>query len=108
MIKVRQFTLFASCLFALNFVYAQQITQTIKGNILDKQSKETLIGANAVLLDTQPSLYGTSDENGNFKIANVPVGRYNIKVTYIGYKDIIIPNVQLTAGKEVSLDIELE
>ncbi|MFZ4544703.1 MAG: TonB-dependent receptor [Saprospiraceae bacterium] len=108
MMKVRQFTLFASCLFALNFVYAQQITQTIKGSILDKQSKETLIGANAVLLDTQPSLYGTSDENGNFKIVNVPVGRYNIKVTYIGYKDIIIPNVQLTAGKEVSLDIELE
>lgn len=54
------------------------------------------------------NLLAATDVNGTFKISNVPAGRYDLKVRYVGYKEIIIPNVQVTAGKEVSLEIELE
>lgn len=87
---------------------AQGITQTVKGQVLDKQSKETLIGATAIILGTNPTLGASSDENGKFSVANVPVGRYDIKITYAGYKEIVISNIQVTAGKEITLDVELE
>lgn len=87
---------------------AQTITQTIKGQITDKQSKELLAGATVVIIGAENKFIASTDAQGNFRISEVPAGRYDLKVNYIGYKEIIIPNVQLTAGKEVSLDIELE
>lgn len=89
-------------------VFAQTITQTIKGQITDKQSKEFLVGATVVVIGAENQFASATDVNGTFKISNVPAGRYDLKVRYVGYKEIIIPNVQVTAGKEVSLEIELE
>jgi hypothetical protein len=88
--------------------FAQIATQTIKGQITDKQSKEFLIGATVVIIGAESKFAGVSDASGYFKIIDVPSGRYDLKVKYLGYKEIIIYNVQVTIGKEVSLDIELE
>jgi hypothetical protein len=88
--------------------FSQSTTQTIKGLVSDKQSKEPLIGATVLIMGTNPQLGSAADLNGKFRIPNVPVGRYDLKVNFIGYKEIVIPNVVLTAGKEVSLDIDLE
>lgn len=83
-------------------------TQVIKGNVLDKQSQSPVIGATVVLLGTNPLKGATSDMNGQFRIQEVRPGRYEVKVTYQGYKELIIPGVVLTSGKEVILDINLE
>lgn len=45
--------------------------------------------------------------NGNFRIENVPVGRQNILVQFIGFKSQRLPNVMVTSGKEVVLNVEL-
>lgn len=99
-------------LFILTFTsiisFAQNATQTIKGQVTDKQSKEILIGATVVIIGSETKFISATDAQGNFKISEVPAGRYDLKVNYVGYKEIIIPNVQVTIGKEVSLDIELE
>jgi len=106
--KMRIFFSIASItLLSLN-TFAQNTAQTIKGQITDKQSKKSLIGATVIVMDTEPQLGAAADVNGKFKIINVPMGRYDLKVSFIGYKESIISNVQVTAGKEVSLDIELE
>lgn len=37
-----------------NGVFAQEFTQTIKGRIIDQQSKSPLIGVNIIMLDSKP------------------------------------------------------
>lgn len=41
---------------------SQTITQTIKGNVFDVQTKETLIGATIFIVDSEP-LLGSSADN---------------------------------------------
>ncbi len=86
---------------------AQTLSQTIRGTIRDKASKETLIGAVVLLIDSTMTNGVTTDVNGNFRISNVPLGRRTLKVSFIGYKEIFLSAV-VTSGKEVVLNIELE
>ncbi|MEI6886257.1 MAG: TonB-dependent receptor [Bacteroidota bacterium] len=88
--------------------YAQSPTQVIHGTVFDKQSQITLPGANVIILNTNPLKGASTAADGTFKISGINPGRYEIQVTFLGYKSIIIPNVVLTLGKEAVLDIGLE
>lgn len=87
-------------------LYAQQITQTVRGIIIDADSKQALEGVAAVLLGN-PLLSATSDAKGNFKILNVPVGRQGFQFSLLGYNARTLNNIEVTSGKEVILNIEL-
>lgn len=89
-------------------LFAQTNTQTIKGTVIDKQSQTPLPGVNIVLISAEPPKAAVTDIDGQFKLTDVNPGRYDIKITYLGYKEIVMPNVVVTSGKEVSLDIGLE
>jgi hypothetical protein len=97
--------LFLTALFGQAF--AQGPTQTIRGTVLDKQSEIPLIGANVELVSIDPVIGLATDTEGRFVLENVPVGRQVIAVSYIGYETITIPNILVTSGKEVILDVEL-
>ena len=89
--------------------FSQDITQTIRGNITDKESKAPLIGATAVLFKDSVLLQGNySDENGNYRFEGAPVGRVSIRFSFVGFNDVFINNVVVTTGKEVILNIEME
>src|SRR5262245_25785675 len=88
--------------------FSQSYTQTFRCSVADNQVQQPLIGANVIVLNTNPLLGTTSDERGNFRIDHVPVGTYNIQVTYIGYEPKIIPNVIISSGKETILAIEMK
>ncbi|MBS1636150.1 MAG: TonB-dependent receptor [Bacteroidetes bacterium] len=87
---------------------AQTAFQTVKGHVTDKVSKTELPGVTITIMNTSPLLGTSSDVDGKFKIAQVPVGRYDIKAAYMGYKEIVLPNVLVTVGKEVDLELEME
>ena len=78
----------------------------IKGKIMDKQSEVPLAGATVVILNSN-NMSALSDENGNFQIQNVPLGRQIISVTYTGYAPSTVPNIDVTSGKDVYLTIAL-
>ncbi len=40
-------------------------------------------------------------------ITNIPAGTYTVVVRYIGYKQIELPNIQLSAGQELELNQEM-
>ncbi|MBC7389865.1 MAG: TonB-dependent receptor, partial [Opitutaceae bacterium] len=88
---------------------AQDLSQTVKGKVVDKESKSAIPGA-VVRLASDSSFKSASqtDDNGYFKIVEVPIGRQNFVVSFIGYKSITIPDVTVTSAKEVVLNIELE
>ncbi len=90
------------------FVGLAQNSQVVKGTINDSQARYPLIGATIYLVGSDPVIGATTDVQGNFRIENVPIGRQNFAVQYIGYKSITVPNVLVTAGKEVVLNIDLE
>jgi len=87
--------------------YSQTITQTIKGNVFDTQTKETLIGANVIILESDPLMGVSTDVDGNFNFSKVTLGRHSIRVNYIGYDPVIIPEVLVSSGKETVLNIGL-
>lgn len=86
--------------------FTQNNTQNIRGNIADKLSQNPLIGVTIQIPSLQMKV--NSDSLGNYVLANIPPDRYEIKITFPGYKTITMPNVVVTSGKEVILDIALE
>ncbi len=103
------FTLILILLFSFTEqLKAQSPTQTIRGTVLDKQSQTQIPGASVILVGSDPIKGSVSDAEGRFKITDVKVGRYDLKITYMGYKEIVLPNVVVTAGKEVVLEIGME
>lgn len=85
-----------------------QTTQTIRGQVTDDVSKTSLPGVNIVVINENNAILGGStDVDGNFRISNVPLGRHTIQVTFVGYETQTIPNVLVTAGKEVVLNFSL-
>ena len=103
-------TLFSFLLitFCLVTTQAQQRTQTVRGRIVDTQSEFPLTGVNVIVLDTDPLIGTASDIDGYFKLTGVPVGRQTLQVTFLGYGERTIPNVMVTTGKEVVLNLSLE
>ncbi len=87
-------------------VYAQ--TQTIRGTLKDAQADYPLVGATIILVGSEPIKGSSTDLDGKFKIEGVPAGRQTLLVQYVGYKTQTIPNVLVTAGKEVVLNLTLE
>jgi Carboxypeptidase regulatory-like domain len=87
---------------------SQKPTQTIRGIILDKDSKAPIKQA-SVLLDVYASkTITTTDSNGVFALPNIEVGRHSLEITMVGYQPLYLSDIQLNAGKEVVLTIELE
>lgn len=82
--------------------------QVIKGKVTDAQADYPLIGATVVLVNSSPVKGSVTDLEGDFRIEEVPVGRQTLVVQYAGYKSITIPNVLVTAGKEVIIQVKLE
>lgn len=87
-------------------VYAQP-AQTIRGVVLDEASNAPVPYATVVLINTQPLLGATTDTLGNFAISKVPVGRYDVKVTCVGYHDVVKREIIIGSAKQTVLTITL-
>ncbi|XOV93138.1 MAG: carboxypeptidase-like regulatory domain-containing protein [Bacteroidota bacterium] len=85
----------------------QDFTQTIKGQILDQQSKTPVIGASVIVVNSSPIIGGVTDVDGYFRIQHVPVGRHSLAISSIGYEGKTLPNITVGTGKEVVLEVEL-
>ena len=87
-------------------VAAQSPTQVLKGTVTDKETQLPLAGATAVILYSDPLIGTTSDSNGKFRIT-VETGRVSVKVSYLGYEDLILPDILVATGKEIDLTVEM-
>lgn len=86
-----------------------QPSQTVRGKIVDKESKFPLVGVTALLVNNATQPVGTvTDLDGNFRLPNVPVGRQTLRFTLVGYKEILLNNIVVEAGRETVLNLEME
>lgn len=81
------------------------LTQTVRGVVTDKVSGKPLSAISIHIEDTE--ITGTTDEEGVFVFANVPIGRYTIMVSGTGYETVIIKEALVETGKELNLEIAL-
>jgi hypothetical protein len=88
--------------------FSQKLTQTVRGTIIDTDSKLPLIGATVVIVGTNPPIGAATDANGNFRIEKVPVGRILLQLSYIGYETKTISDIVVNSGKEVVLDFSMQ
>ncbi len=96
-------------IFLSSFLFSQELTQTIRGKIIDKEAKAELPGVNLILLkDSAKVSAAVADVNGNFRMQDIPVGRYSLKANFIGYQPFFIADVIVTSAREVILNIEME
>ncbi len=93
--------------FSSDYCNAQDYTQTVKGVLIDSDSQTPLVGANVYITTTSPEVSTTADSNGKFSFSEVPVGRHNFEVTFIGYEAIMMNSILVTSGKELVLNLEM-
>lgn len=86
-------------------VQGQNFTQTVRGVVSDKVTMAPLAGALVVIADT---LATETDSLGHFKFQHVPVGKYNLVISYDGYKILPMQNIAVNSGKEVILNVAME
>ncbi len=92
----------------LRVVSYSQITQTIRGTVIDKISQTALPGAVVFVMNSEPVIAASANENGEFKLQNVAVGKQSLKISFMGYKPVTMQNVSLNAGKELVLTVQME
>lgn len=81
-------------------------TGIIMGKVTDKQSEKPIANANVVVVGIE-NVATTTDEEGNFKLSNVPLGRQNVEVSIVGYEVALISEIDVTAGKDNILTISM-
>ena len=90
------------------YLFSQTITQTIRGNVVDKISQHPIPGAIVVVLNSSPVIGVSTDENGKFKLSDVPVGQQSLRITCMGYDEVLLPNLTVNSGKELVLTVAME
>ncbi len=86
--------------------YAQQISQNIRGRVVDALTHEPIEAATVQLTD-DPSKGCVTDSTGRFSISSIPVGRYSVVCKFIGYDPVEINDVLVTSAKESTVNIEM-
>ena len=77
---------------------------TVKGTVVDKQTREPLMGATIQVVGTSQGVI--TDMDGNFTL-EAPNGTYRLEVRYVGYRDVQLNAVKITSAPVV-LQIEME
>ncbi len=102
---MKQYLFSFFCLFLSAIAFGQ--TQTITGNVYDEASRSPIIGAMVVIVNSNPGKGATTDNKGYFRIDGIALGRHSIKISYMGYEDRYLADIELTAGKQVNLNIDM-
>jgi len=97
--------IFVIVLMYLPNLMAQAGVGKLSGKVVDAETREPLVGANIVLVDTY--LGAASDVSGNYFVLNITPGTYSVKVSYVGYAQKTIQEVRIVSGITYELNIDL-
>jgi outer membrane receptor protein involved in Fe transport len=99
----------ASCLLVMLLPFVILIAGSvgkITGTVVEKESGAPLQGVNIILEGT---MFGApTDQQGYYSIQGILPGEYNVRATYIGYKEMIVKNVRVHADLTTEVNFQLE
>ncbi|MCX7637666.1 MAG: carboxypeptidase-like regulatory domain-containing protein, partial [Cyclobacteriaceae bacterium] len=79
---------------------------SITGKVTDSKTGEPIIGANVVIQGT--SVGDVTNLEGQFNIANVRPGTYNLVISFITYKSHTVPDLLVESGKVTTVNISMQ
>ncbi len=86
----------------------QTVTETVKGTIIDKDTRLPLAGATIVISSNDGTKSASTDTQGIFRLQKVPVGRQQLQVRMAGYKPEEFSELLITSGRENTINVEME
>ncbi|MBU2493275.1 MAG: TonB-dependent receptor [Bacteroidetes bacterium] len=104
--KVKIAVLSLLLLSAIDYMAAQGVNKKIilTGMVKDAESNEPLIGANIVIVNTY--LGASTDIDGKFELY-IESGRYDIKVSMVGYEDLYLTNFEIDKNIQKKINVSL-
>lgn len=81
-------------------------TGTISGRVIDSLTLQPLIGA-TVIDAHDPTIGAVTDVDGQFNIAGLRTGSYELIIRYVGYHEKSVKNVSVSADAVTNLEIRL-
>lgn len=101
---IKIFLILVACIFMPCMIYAQQ---NLRGRIIDTESQYPLEGVLVKVANLTDRLPVVTDAQGEFLMENIPTGRVELHCSYLGYENVTIPNILITAGKENFINITM-
>jgi len=94
--------------FFTTFIFSQNLTQTIRGRVVDATSKAELPGVQVVLYKDSSKIAGVqTDVNGKYRLENVPIGRVILQANFVGFLPASF-KLEVTSAKEIILNFQME
>jgi len=81
-------------------------TGSIKGKVVDKDTKLTVAGVVVLLANTQ--LATVTDTAGNFEISALLPGNYSLETRFLGYENKTVLSINVYEGKTTYREIEIQ
>lgn len=106
MIRTKHILLTLSLLLCNVCIHAATVDYSVRGKIIDKQSRQPVAYANVVVVGI-PGKGASTDSLGMFRIEQVPPGIYRFEATLIGYKSAVTPEYVVSASTPF-IEIEME
>lgn len=96
------------CLVLLAFIFLPTQAQQgiVKGRVFDAVNNESIPFVNVVIQGTNTGT--TTDIDGKYELTELEPGLYNIQFSYLGYKDVVRYEVQVTNSLPATVDVGLE
>ncbi len=99
--------LFLSIFFSLLMVWSLNAQNgVIKGTVSNALNNDPIGFANVLVEGTDKGT--TTDVDGNYEITGLEPGLYNVRVTYLGFNEKTIYEVQVTNSKPAIVNVSLE
>jgi outer membrane receptor for ferrienterochelin and colicins len=94
------FAALAFCLFTAVSLAAQE-AGTVSGRLTDVETGLPVVAVTVQVVSASGRVIasGVTDAEGNFRIANVPVGTYALVLTHVGYQTLRLPDIRVVAGE---------
>ena len=86
---------------------AQTPTAVVRGQVTDAATGSALPGATVMLVGTDPAVGTSTDSAGHFRLEG-PVGYHTLRVQFVGYGTVEVPDLWLRAGKVAVQQVALE
>lgn len=106
MITSKHILLTLSLLLCNVCIYAAAVNYSVRGKVIDKQSRQPVAYANVVVAGI-PGKGASTDSLGIFRIEQIPPGIYRFEATLIGYKSAVTSEY-LVSTSTPFIEIEIE
>ncbi len=95
-------------LLTLFFGFATFAQTSIEGKVTDEETGEPILFGDVALYKNGVLVTGAqTDFDGNYSIANIDGGTYDIEASYVGYSAKRVTAVQVTGGRVTRVDFQI-